>query len=157
MNIKAGYWLAITSWENDGDNYKTQNFYGLTEEDVKLYLDIVTWFRSTSQNDGGLGGGAWHYPGRAEAYKEIVVKIFDDALARNPGASEHVKELFTVDKDHEYAEDRYFEILDELLGTPGEDYDGLYIRVFERFEVHFLETDVQDVTSQFPTVKRQTI
>lgn len=156
-NIKAGYWLAITSWENDGDNYKTQNFYGLTEEDVRLYLDVATCFRSMSRNDGGLGGGAWHYPGKEEAFKEAVVKVFDDALENNPNASEHVRELFTIDKDNEYAEDHYFEVLDGILGTAGEDYYdiGLYVRVFDRYTVYYLATDVQDVTKNFTVTKQK--
>lgn len=29
-----GYTLLITSWENDGDNYKNQILSGLTKEDV---------------------------------------------------------------------------------------------------------------------------
>lgn len=32
--LTDGYTLLITSWENDGDNYKNQILSGLTKEDV---------------------------------------------------------------------------------------------------------------------------
>lgn len=40
MKIKAGYKIEVTSWENDGDNYKTISKEGLTREQTQLYYDI---------------------------------------------------------------------------------------------------------------------
>lgn len=39
-NIPAGYQLHVESWENDGDNYKTQIMNGLTLADVNFLLDV---------------------------------------------------------------------------------------------------------------------
>lgn len=40
-NIKKGYALALTTWENDGDNYNTVTKYGLTEKEIKMYISLI--------------------------------------------------------------------------------------------------------------------
>lgn len=42
--IPQGYILEITTWENDGDAYRTERMEGLTEIEVKLYLAICRGF-----------------------------------------------------------------------------------------------------------------
>ena len=45
LKHKAGYHLYITTWENDGDNYKTASQWFDTIEDVKFLLDICKIFK----------------------------------------------------------------------------------------------------------------
>lgn len=45
LKHKAGYHLYITTWENDGDNYKTSSKWCATIEDAKFLLDICKIFK----------------------------------------------------------------------------------------------------------------
>lgn len=40
----TGYKITVTTWENDADNYKTQSIYGLTQEQIFLYVDLCKLF-----------------------------------------------------------------------------------------------------------------
>lgn len=42
--LKKGYLLSVTSWENDGDNYNTVILDGLEKEDVDFYLNFIIIF-----------------------------------------------------------------------------------------------------------------
>lgn len=49
MIIKAGYRLSVTSWENDADNHKTETIDGLTLQQVRLLIELVSLFDSGSE------------------------------------------------------------------------------------------------------------
>ena len=54
--VSKGYTLSVTSWENDGDNYKTNS---ITVESKELAMAIArlckTVFASSSNGEGGIG------------------------------------------------------------------------------------------------------
>ena len=45
-NIQAGYLLKLTSWENDGDHYRTIDLSGLTKGEVTYAIKLAKLFRS---------------------------------------------------------------------------------------------------------------
>lgn len=49
-----GYMLRVTTWENDADNYQTEELSGLNEEEVNFIIKFTDLFR-TSGWQGGLG------------------------------------------------------------------------------------------------------
>lgn len=54
--ISQGYTLSVTSWENDGDNYKTES---ITLEDKELAIAVAKMckelFVSSNNGEGGIG------------------------------------------------------------------------------------------------------
>jgi hypothetical protein len=54
--IKKGYTLTVTSWENDGDNYRTKTYtVGTLEEAEKLFKICSVLFKSCNNGEGGIG------------------------------------------------------------------------------------------------------
>jgi hypothetical protein len=50
--IPAGYIVSITTYENDGDNYRTDDYFGLTKEEVNFYKWIISFFNRNSSTFG---------------------------------------------------------------------------------------------------------
>lgn len=56
QDIPTGYGVEITTWENDGDNYKTVSVYGLDKNEVSFIVEFCKHFYSeNSQKAKGLG------------------------------------------------------------------------------------------------------
>lgn len=54
--INKGYTLTVTSWENDGDNYRTKHKTVDTIEEAKrLHTICTTLFKSRNNGEGGIG------------------------------------------------------------------------------------------------------
>jgi hypothetical protein len=60
-NLKPGYLLKITTWENDGDNYNTKELHGLSEMETNFVIDVCELFYSCN------GWGAEDVFGNADA------------------------------------------------------------------------------------------
>lgn len=52
---KAGYTVRVTSWENDGDNYKTVDCHIGEKENVDVVVKFANLFRSKNSNPSGIG------------------------------------------------------------------------------------------------------
>ena len=66
MNIKfgqtipKGYVIEIETWENDGDNYKTQTVFGVEEQEIQQYKYILELFHgSHCNNRNKCGNSEW--------------------------------------------------------------------------------------------------
>jgi len=112
---KKGYTIEVVSWENDGDNYKTNYLtVGSKEEALKIQKICKELFCSCHNGESGIGNST-----DGETYGAI-----EDYLEENPEIG------FSVDRIDELASD--------LLGY-SEFYD---YRVCERSTITFLEEDV---------------
>lgn len=157
-NIPAGYSLAIKSWENDADCYKTQVFNGLEANEVKFLVALAKLFKSMNSLSGrGLGGGAWHWEGGEEKWKADVMAAYDKVVKKfTPKLSTEFLENWTVEplmdgEDPECLFDGYRERISELVSYPEDDCyrDGNYIRVYDSHTVHYYETEIPDFTKEF--------
>lgn len=154
-DIPIGYALHIHSWENDGDCRKTTSFFGLTEEDVRLYLDVASMFINMHDRfKPGFGGGGWHYKDAARFLPDVHDAV-DAAIARHPKVSYKVKERFKLDRCVGY-EDIYMELIIDLVGYPEDTYPGDYIRCFDGADVYYHETAVPNVSDKFDGCKTGT-
>ncbi len=128
--IKAGYRLSVTSWENDADNYQTKIKEGLSEDQTRLYLDLCKLH--TSRNDR-------KDPGFGNLFEpdDEIIALYEEAVAKilsNHGSS--------IDHGD----------VDDLLGDLGlVGSSEFYTRVLDNFEVDFIEKTIQieDVTKKF--------
>ena len=54
--ISKGYTVEVTSWENDGDNYKTKSAtYDTKEEALAVKALCLSVFNSCNNGDAGIG------------------------------------------------------------------------------------------------------
>lgn len=151
-SIPKGYQLQIHSWENDADHPGVEILNGLSKEDVKFYVDLLsTYFGSHNRpgNKETFGNGMDTDMGE-------VAAAIQKTLAKHPKVSSDVKRTFDfsdIDEEDEDYEDRISdacrEVMDDLLGG-SEDYD---FRVFDSFEVYYYPEAVSSVTAKF-RVKR---
>lgn len=144
-NIPAGYQLHINSWENDCDAYKIKIVSGLTEEDVRFYLELARTF------DGPLGN--------EHATSGVLDALIKATLKKHPKISQKVSDKFNYDLGSSTQEEidesdrtAYDLVVEELLCDPVDDYfnnEAWFCRNFSSAEVYFFEHPVQDVTSMF--------
>lgn len=132
-NIKQGHQLHITSWENDGDNYKTKTVDGLTKDEVKYLISIAKLFYpENGRNSNGFGNSDISdktYEKIWESYKRIPVPedVSDDWKFNN------IDEMMEV-------------FADELIGIWNE---GSVFRVYDSFKVYYIPNEITDVTQEF--------
>jgi len=131
--IKEGYQLSIRSWENDGDNYNTVVNHGLTEDDVKFLVKILSPFGRGGKHGNDVLDFDWFKEHAKEAITEHISSGYAASLA------------LAIQSDD-------YEIncwLNEFLGNPSEGYDGDFVRVNDSMTVHYIPQAIKDVTDQF--------
>lgn len=148
MNIKfgqvipKGYVLEIETWENDGDNYKTQTVFGVEEHEISQYKFILGLFKgSHCNNRSKCGNGDW------DIVKHLVIAHIESGAKSGQLTPEFldkvlgIPDLETLLNDDE--EEYYLnEALTELLGIACE-YDGDFMRVVEQVKLYIIEEEIQ--------------
>lgn len=136
MNIPSGYQLHITSWENDGDNYKTKIISGLTKEDVQFYLHFLNHFG----NDGPYGNEDFDkYP---DAEKIAITNAYEKCRPTSLNLLETVKRSII----HWETSKDSFDWVYDTIGTWN--YGDCY-RVFDDYKVYLIRTPIPNVTEEF--------
>jgi len=107
--MTPGFRLEITTWENDGDNYKTQVMQGLTAEQVSGLIWIASHFhrgnthrQGKRQNEFNLCSNDENdardmiamYVKAVELYPSIASLIFGNATATPPTPTQEQIEAF---------------------------------------------------------------
>lgn len=140
----AGYYLNVTTWENDGDNYRTVSAHYTSEADVRGAIEICKLFRSkNSHPNPGIGNATQN------DFSEIIDGLYD-FIKKNPGVLTVTAE--EIEDDEGDGTLLVYRLLGSIpkLGLVG-DFDWFYTRVFERFTVEYFPEDVfcDDLTEQF--------
>ena len=137
MNIKPGYLLKVTTWENDGDNYNTVDMDGLTAEQVRFYLHVCKKFGydndSETSGNKGVHGEAFHV-GMMEHIAAYEGEVPADWQ-------------FVGDDDTDLDDEYFYQDLLCDIGIQSTEYG--YWRVFEDGEVFLVPEAIKNVTSQF--------
>jgi hypothetical protein len=136
--LKKGYWAKVTTWENDADNYQTNELIGLSEESVKFLMKLCERHRSTHYNEGGFGN---MYDPSSEETKKYWNAIHEMLIADPAGY-----DLFEID---EFDEDHICDFMHDL-GLHGSS-DDFFTRVFDDIKIVYVPQDItlKDVTSKF--------
>lgn len=148
-NIKAGYQVVFTTWENDADHFKHNSIDGLSAATVRFYLELANLFRSTNNtqckgfgNSGCTETGDKYHNSSIEDVQEAIAKV----VANHPDADPEVLSAYS-DEDFDAVHES---LIDEILGYTVEYTDEEYFcRVFESADVFFYPEPVKNVTNEF--------
>ena len=130
MIIKKGYHLDITSWENDGDSYRTERIVVENRDMAKLSLEACKMFSSRNCSSKGLGNSNITYSNKGLEFGRVV---FSEAIESN-------KPLYDLMIKHSIDQDTIYDIVCEAIGSWD---DGCSIRVFERAECFYVPEDIE--------------
>lgn len=130
---KAGYYVVVSSWENDADHPDTVTYPVQSLDDAQNHVDFALLFRSKSRHADGIGN---YY----EDDKYAVVGAFIDFYNTHPDFFENWK---PIDEDTDYDEldwlvDECLDLASDL-GLAGGDF---YTRVCESVQIRYFPTDV---------------
>lgn len=118
------YQVDFTTWENDGDYYKTLSVYLTTEADVNFYKDLANRFKSRNKDYHGMGNDDCRW--------DVIDEIVEDLIAEHPNMSENIKEEWQSLFGQENA--TYDKLCEEVLSEPVE-YEYGFCRVMESVTV----------------------
>lgn len=152
--ISKGYTVSVTSWENDGDNYKTKSMVIESEDETKAVVEMCkTIFKSCNNGDGGIGNMC---EGGEEGAKLIIVDfmikhpiLIDKSFLEENSELKNLINLKDEEAIEEAIEDLDDSILEELVDTcmhynnqlmGGSEY--YYSRVCEKVDVTYSDIDV---------------
>lgn len=158
--IPKGYVIDVTTWENDGDNYKTKTLFGVEEHELQQFKYLLKKFkrRHSSTKAERYCGNTLFSDCSLLIYEYLVEGLFSDQLY-----PEFVKKVFDIEVDlgnkSEEDESRVFDLfrengylvsegLTDILGHASEYYDYDFLRVVERVEFAYIEEEIV-----LPTVK----
>ena len=126
--IKAGYQITISSWENDGDNYKDITISGLTKDRVKYTIAMCSLF--TSIKHGNL------YDASHDSHEVFLARLDMLAIA---SAYADVLEPDEI----EYIGEEPCEYMATFIGSNTD----FTFRVFDSYKVYFMPIDIADITN----------
>lgn len=125
--VNKGYTITVTSWENDGDNYKTKSITVESKDKAAAIAKMCrTLFKSHNNGEGGIGNMGEDE--RRDA-KKLIVPFMKD----NPVLYDH-KTL----KDDELV-DICMDINTNLMGYS----EYYYSRVCESVIITFSDKDIE--------------
>lgn len=176
--MKPGYQLQVTSWENDGDNYKTEITSGLTEDELRLRLFICAAFGF--DHGGNIKLDYSPVSGNDENRLGDLVELWNMASAKFPAAAAKVYlggmpteedvDLYEERRRLRYNDasrndphymravaavdpflGRFTDFVQSLVSHPSEGYDEMdyYFRYAETVKVFYIPSAIEDVTSKF--------
>lgn len=137
--IPAGYRITVESWENDGDNCRTEIIEGLSEQDAKFTVDFALLFASKNGKDEGIGNLC--DPSADE--EKRVVEAINKVVTKHSPLSEDLSFFTSLDCDvYSMMEYGY------NLGLSGGDF---FTRVLDSIKVEYIPEpiEIQDVTTKF--------
>ncbi len=148
MNIKfgqtipKGYVVEIETWENDGDNYKTQTIFGVEEQEIQQYKYILELFHgSHCNNPDKCGNSEW------DVVKDFIIAHIESGVKSGQLTPEFINKTLCIENLENLVEGgngQEFELLcslQELLGEPVE-YDSV-LRVVSWVKLYIIEEEIQ--------------
>jgi hypothetical protein len=121
--LKAGITVAVTTWENDADNYVTKTLSGMSKECAIAVHNFCKLFVS---KNGWKEKGFGNFDTSDLDYDEVSIKLTaTDLLLIEAELNSSVEDLF-----------------DNLIGTW---CDGEYVRVFDNIKFLDVPTDIEEI------------
>lgn len=136
---KAGYYVEITSWENDADNYKTYDLHCKSKEEAQFLFELAKKHSSCNSSKGGLGNTMDYDEISEKTISEIseIFKQYKNVISENDFNFEKLNIDKNINKEF------LLEIVKELCTYSLFSYSEYYcFRVFDKGKIYFLENDV---------------
>ena len=142
--IPKGLQMHIDTWENDGDNYKTQVLSGLTKEDILFYIDILNLFGGSNLDSDGKMIPDF---GNDDIHHSLICNYIASIMDNHSNISLSVKDVWTESLNDNYS---MVDAIYNILGAPVECEYG-FCRVFEDFRVYNIPEEIifVDITDEF--------
>lgn len=145
MNIKKGYTLTVTSWENDADNYNTNSKTVETKEEAKALYDLMQLCVSKNNKPKGVIRLGNTGDNGFDIYQiDLLYEFFksNSVLLKEP--LENIDSM-DVDDEKDYITNLFYEAEDGLLGS-SEHYT---CRVMESCVVTYSDVEVKPEIIKF--------
>lgn len=133
--ISKGYTVSVTSWENDGDNYRTESMVFESEDEAKAITKMCkSVFKSCNNGDGGIGN-------MMDDEGEMATEVILEYLEENPEIKATIIACNPKVKLND--DEAIFNLIMEkynygLMGGS----ECYYSRVCESVEVTYSDTDI---------------
>lgn len=128
--IRQGYIVTVKTWENDGDNYKTEQFHGLTLGEATAIVNMAKDYTADRYPQGGCDD--------APEYGTIGTEINKQYCEGN---------FINADKsaysDQFWLDDMIFEVV-------GTWCDGEYLRTVEEVDIGYVEKACMVIPAVIP-------
>lgn len=132
--IPKGFLIKVTTWENDGDDYKTEVCTGLNRAQAIFLYKLAEVFGS----NGSLGNEDFSVHKIAPKIIELMNESEDpESIEEYMGFS--IREA----KDFEPFFDHVLSFLKETILSYPVSYDYDFCRVVERIDVFFIEEEIK--------------
>lgn len=142
-DIKAGYAVEITTWENDADAYNTVRFDGLVKDEVEFYLAIARLF--TSRHNRRQGGG---FGNQKQTPNDEIRAIVGSFIEQGKKLPKYWNPADWVDEGEEITPLEDAEFGDNLYDVIGSSEYGYY-RVFDEASVYYVPELIKDIIQEF--------
>lgn len=144
-DIKAGYALEVTTWENDGDCYNTVRFDGLVKDEAEFFLRVARLF--TSDGSGRAKPGYGNYGNRDDATPDDEIRaIVQEYIDQGKKIPKWWNPAEWRDGGVPLEEAEFSDSLWDLIGTG---YECGNWRVFESAAIYYYPSPVVDVVAEF--------
>lgn len=147
--IKQGYRLTLKTWENDGDNYNSHVEEGLSEPEVRFWVDIFEAFTSGSEENGEIGNMYDPDDKEMACYHRTIAAI----IRNHRNAVFSLFEFDPIEADAEDSElvDRVSDSFYDWTLSCGE----FFTRVADEWTVEYVPTEIVliDVSADFEVKK----
>jgi len=134
--IPSGYQVHVDSYENDGDNNQLCIVSGLSEADMKFYVDLAELFHGKHGNDF--------------TKKDVFLGLIANVVENHPGISDGTREKFSPNAEYDDDENscNIVDELQELTGHPDDSYydrDSVFVRRARYTKVFYLPQAMYEV------------
>lgn len=141
--VKPGFAMGVTTWENDGDNYKTEYIYGLTEQQMVALLCVFEMFGSKNNHQGpGFGNISSDDDFQRLEINEALTEEFSPALAEAIG--------FDYGTDREQILDVVWDFLYEMGVAGGEFYLTRVVESVKVYKITKFEYEAEHIVTAIP-------
>lgn len=131
-----GYLLKFTTWENDGDDYKTQEMSGVeSAQDMAFLVNLAEMFTSRNAKKSGMGNDDQSHETLCEVVSDLLQK-FD--------VSDDLRDELTPMLNEESEGELQTWLNENILGKP-EGYDFGFCRVMDTIQVFLVQDPIVQV------------
>lgn len=136
--IKKGYYLAVTSWENDGDNYSTACLNGLTKKDIEFIIPFIELFGDCDEDDEDNGiSNICQLDEEEEKIKRVFTSFIKSHSPKGTSFEKNFENGFSI-------VDNCYDIASHFGLTGSSDF---YTRVLEDYCVYWIPFDCENLVT----------